>query len=166
MQQKRRSIAIKLNVLARIVRCGMDKHVAKLNITRSQWTMIAAVAHYPGSTQRIIADALEMSEASAGRLIDKLCAEGYLERRARKDDRRAREVNLTDMSRAVLKDLWAIGEEYEERIFAGFDEVELDQMRDYFDRIYANIGNRCSGGFHRIDEVYREARENAEPLDA
>ena len=67
-----------------------DREVAGLHVTRSQWTMIAVVARSPGATQRTIAEALEMSEASAGRLIDRLCADGLLERHERYDDRRAR----------------------------------------------------------------------------
>ena len=74
----KRSIVLRMTVLARLLRSRFDRQVSSLNVTRSQWSMIAVVARKPGATQRMIAEMLEMSEASAGRLIDRLCADGLL----------------------------------------------------------------------------------------
>lgn len=130
-----------LGVLARILRNRFDRQAAGLNVTRSQWAMIAVVSHSPGATQRMIADALEMSEASAGRLVDRLCADGLLERRAREDDRRARAVYLTDKARPLLEQLSVMAEENEERIFKGFSDQELDALKSALDRVYANVAS-------------------------
>jgi len=121
------------------LRNSFDREVANLNITRSQWAMIAVVSQYPGATQRVIADALEMSEASAGRLIDKLCCEGLLERREREDDRRARAVYLTEATKPLLEDIASIAESFEARMYAGFDDDELEALASYLDRIYDNV---------------------------
>ena len=125
-------------MLARLLRNNFDRHVAGLHVTRSQWAMIAVVARVPGATQRVIAEALEMSEASAGRLIDRLCADGLLERRERDDDRRARAVYLTDAAEPLLDKLATIAIDIEERMFKGFTGGELDRLQEYLDRIYAN----------------------------
>ena len=101
--------------------------------------MIAVVARRPGATQRVIAEALEMSEASAGRLIDRLCADGLLERRDRDDDRRARAVYLTELAEPLLAKIATIAQDTEDRMFTGFSPEELDRMQSYVDRIYANV---------------------------
>jgi MarR family transcriptional regulator for hemolysin len=101
--------------------------------------MIAIVSRHPGSTQRTIAEALEMSEASAGRLIDRLCADGLLERRDRRDDRRARAVYLTEKAGPLLARLGTIASESEQRMFAGFEEEEIEQLLNYMQRIYDNV---------------------------
>src|SRR4051794_28758461 len=85
--QLKQQIAIRISVLARLLRSDFDRGLSDMSITRSQWGLIAVVASRPGSSQRMISEVLEMSEASAGRLIDRLCADGLLERRARDDDR-------------------------------------------------------------------------------
>jgi len=126
-------------VLARLLRSNFDRQVAGLNVTRSKWAMIAVVARNPGATQRHIAEALEMSEASAGRLIDRLCAEGLLERRERDDDRRARAVYLTPAAEPLLDQLATVAKASEERLFRGFSEEELDQLGDFLDRLYENV---------------------------
>lgn len=139
MDDRKRNISLRISVLARILRNNFDRQVSALNVTRSQWAMIAVVAHQPGATQRMIADALEMSEASAGRLVDRLCTEGLLERRARDDDRRARAVYLTDAAKPLLDRLSVIAGQNEDRLFRNFSEGELDTLRALLDKLYCNI---------------------------
>lgn len=136
----KRNIALRINVLARMMRNRFDREVAGLNITRSQWSMIVVVARIPGATQRTIAEALEMSEASAGRLIDRLCSDGLLERQERFDDRRARAVYLTPAAEPLMAKLDQIGREGEQRVFRGFSDAELVVLEAALDRIYRNVG--------------------------
>ncbi|MFK4871282.1 MarR family winged helix-turn-helix transcriptional regulator [Novosphingobium sp. ZW T3_23] len=135
----RRQVGLRMTVISRLQRNNFDRKVATLNVTRSQWAMIAVVARNPGSTQRSVAEYLEMSEASAGRLIDRLCAEGLLERRDRTDDRRARAVYLTPKAKPLLDQLGEIANESEDRMFQGFSDDEIEQLRDYMSRIYDNV---------------------------
>ena len=136
----RRQITIRLTILARTLRNAFDRKVGDIGVTRSQWTMIAAIARNPGASQRTIAEILEISEASAGRLIDQLCAEGLLERREREDDRRARAVCVTGAAAPLLEQLGEIASQGEARVFAGFSEADLAQLRDYLERMYDNAG--------------------------
>ncbi|PEQ11880.1 MarR family transcriptional regulator [Novosphingobium sp. PC22D] len=135
----KRKIGLHFTIIARLMRNHFDRLVSVHNITRSQWSMIAVVSRHPGSTQRTIAEALEMSEASAGRLIDRLCADGLLERRERIDDRRARAVYPTEAARPLLDKLALIANEAEQRMFKGFEDEELAQLRGYLDRVYHNV---------------------------
>ena len=135
-----RDISIRLSVLARLLRNSFDRQVSNHNVTRSQWAMIVVVARKPGATQRVIAEMLEMSEASAGRLIDRLCADGLLERQERFDDRRARAVYRTKAAEPLLAKLADIAREGEMRVFRGFAQEELEALQGYLDRIYKNVG--------------------------
>jgi len=137
--EARRQIGLRFTIIARLLRNNFDRQVVSLNVTRSQWAMIAVVSRRPGATQRTIAEALEMSEASAGRLIDRLCADGLLERRDRRDDRRARAVYLTPAAEPLLEKLAEIARASEQRMFKGFSEEELEALGGYLDRIYENV---------------------------
>lgn len=137
--ENRRNIAIRLTILSRLMRSDFDKRISDVGVTRSQWALIVVVARRPGATQRSIAEALEMSEASAGRLIDRLCAEGLLERRERDDDRRARAVYLSEQAKPLLNQLGAIAKSSEGRLFAGFEDNELEALLGYLDRIHQNL---------------------------
>ena len=135
----RRKIGLRFTILARLLRSDFDRQVVNLNVTRSQWAMIAVVANHPGATQRTIAEALEMSEASAGRLIDRLCSDGLLERRDRHDDRRARAVYLTPAAEPVLEVLAKVARESEARMFKGFSDEDMSTLGALLDRIYDNV---------------------------
>ncbi|MFA7587748.1 MAG: MarR family transcriptional regulator [Novosphingobium sp.] len=136
--EKRRNVGVRLHILARVMRNMFDRKTSDLHVTRSQWQVIAVVGRNPGATQRSVAEALEISEASAGRLIDKLCAEGMLERRERDDDRRARAVYLTRKSEPLLVVLAEVAQAGEAQLFKGFSEEELDQLESFLDRMYQN----------------------------
>jgi MarR family transcriptional regulator, transcriptional regulator for hemolysin len=138
VREPRRTIGLRLSALARALRNNFDREVSALNVTRSQWAMIAVVSHRPGATQRLIAEALEMSEASAGRLIDRLCADGLLERRERNDDRRARAIYLSSAAEPLLDKLQEFANQVEERLLRGFSPEEVAQLEEYLDRIAAN----------------------------
>ncbi len=136
---RKRDLSRKLTVVARHLRNRFDQSVTKLGVTRSQWTLIAVVASRPGLTQRTIAEVLEISEAAAGRLIDRLCAEDLLERKARSDDRRAYSVFLTDAAAPYLETLGTIAQRNEEETFSGLSEEQLEQLDAILSIVYNNV---------------------------
>jgi MarR family transcriptional regulator, transcriptional regulator for hemolysin len=135
----KRSISLKLIVLARQLRIGFDHEVERVGVTRAQWTLIAAVARNPGATQRTIAAALEVTEVTAGRLVDRLCDEGYLERRENPSDRRGYRVYLTPGAKPVLNQLGAIAEVQENELFQGFDGQDLARLEALLDMVSHNL---------------------------
>lgn len=142
--QLRREIGIRITILSRLLRQDFDRRIDEQGVTRSQWGLLVVVARHPGATQREIAKALQMSEASAGRLIDRLCADGMLDRRESENDRRARVVFLTDRSRPMLEQLGQYARENEERVFRDFSADELEILRNALDKLYVNVaGGPC-----------------------
>ncbi|MDE2405196.1 MAG: MarR family transcriptional regulator [Sphingomonadales bacterium] len=139
LHELRRAVSIKLTVLARLMRNDFDRHVGGIGLTRSQWSLIAVVASRPGATQRQIAELLEMSEASAGRLVDRLVADGLLARTDRADDRRARAVTLTEAANPLLERMSVFARSREERFFRGIAGEDLAKLRDVLDQLHANI---------------------------
>jgi len=121
------------------MRSDFDRRLSDMAITRSQWGLIAVVARRPGATQRSIAEIREMSEASAGRLIDRLCADGLLERRERDDDRRARAVYVTAAAEPLLAKAATVAQESAEQTFQGLDEGQLEELQRSLGVLYENV---------------------------
>ncbi|MBB6253358.1 MarR family winged helix-turn-helix transcriptional regulator [Nitrospirillum iridis] len=149
----RRDLSIKIIVMARTLKKRFDQRVADLGVTRSQWTLIAAVARFPGMTQRTIAEALEITEASAGRLIDKLCQEGMLRRTPRNDDRRAYNVEITEGTRPLLDHLGTVAERLEYETFAGLSDAELAQLSVLLGKIAHNVADTWPTGPLHPDDL-------------
>jgi MarR family transcriptional regulator, transcriptional regulator for hemolysin len=136
---KKRSIGLKLTVIARQLRLNFDQSVKLKGLTRAKWTLIAAVARNPGCTQRTIAQALEVSEITVGRLIDRLCDEGYLKRTENPSDRRAYRLYLAAGAQPVLDKLDELAKAHEAEIFAGFDNEDLNRLDELLEAIARNL---------------------------
>lgn len=139
MTAAKRPLGLKLTVIARLIRKQFDHSTTSIGITRAQWTTISVVAGRPGATQRGIAALLEVGEAAAGRLIDRLCEEGLLERRADPADRRSHLIYLKPAADAVLQQLIVLGEAQEHRAFRGLSPEELSTLDALLDRVSDNL---------------------------
>ncbi len=135
-----RDIGVRLAIVSRMMRQHFDRRVSDIGVTRSQWTMFLIVARRPGATQREIANALDMSEASAGRLIDRMCADGLLIRKPRDNDRRAHAICLTEQAQPLLSQIGEIARNSEARVFKNFSDEELVEFGRLLDNLYASLG--------------------------
>ena len=126
-------------MVARQLRISFDQRVERSGLTRASWQLIAAVARHPGATQRLIAEALEVREITAGRLIDRLCAEGILERRENPQDRRAYCVYLTPGAKPMLDKIDELAKVHESEIFAGFEARDLDRLDELLEGVARNL---------------------------
>lgn len=138
-ESRKRSIALKLTVIARQLRQRFDHNVEGDGLTRGKWSVIVAVARSPGATQRTIAAMLEITEVTAGQLIDRLCADGYIERREHPKDRRAYCVYLTPAAQPLLYRLNEIAKVHEEQTFAGIDDADLSRLDAMLDTVARNL---------------------------
>jgi MarR family transcriptional regulator for hemolysin len=136
---RKRAIASKLTVIARQLWQRFDHIVESDGLSRAKWSMIVAVARNPGVTQRTIASLLEIKEATAGQLIDRLCADGYLERREHPKDRRAYCVYLTTAAQPLLGRLESIAKVHENETFAGIAEEDLVRLNALLEHVARNL---------------------------
>lgn len=118
-----------------------DQSAEQSGLTRAQWSLIATVSRNPGATQRLIAEALEIREITAGRLVDRLCEDGYLERKENPNDRRAYCVYLTRAAQPLLDKLDELATVHEGMIFAGFEAGDIAKLEGYLDAIGRNLSN-------------------------
>lgn len=135
----KRAVGLKLTIVARQLRQGFDQSVERSGLTRAKWTLIAAVARSPGATQRILAEALQVREITVGRLIDRLCAEGYLKRRANPTDGRAYCVHLAPAAQPVLDTLNELARAHEAVVFAGFSDDDLNKLNALLEAVESNL---------------------------
>jgi MarR family transcriptional regulator for hemolysin len=138
--EQARALAIKLTVLARQLWHTFDQRAEKIGLTRAKWSVVAEVAKTPGATQRGVAAALQVSDVTAGRLIDRLCAEGFLERHEDPQDRRAYRVYTKPPAEPLLEALSALAEAHTGQAFAGFDGADLAELERLLDAISRNVG--------------------------
>ncbi len=131
---------MKLTAIGRRLWLSFNQSAERIGVTQAKWTLIAAVARNPGATQRSIASALQVTDVTAGRLIDRLCEDGYIERHENPNDRRSYRVYLTPAARPVLDRLGEIAAAHTEEAFAGLDDNDLAKLGALLDVISRNVG--------------------------
>jgi DNA-binding MarR family transcriptional regulator len=135
----RREILFELSDVARAMRTYIDQRARSHGMTRAQWSVLSRIERQEGMNQAELAEALEIQPISLVRLIDRLCAQGLVERRAHAKDRRVNLLHLTNAGRARLEDMRPLGREIALEALAGFSEAEVLGLLDKLLRFKANI---------------------------
>lgn len=132
-------IGVVIADVARLLRTAFDRRVRKLGITRAQWLVLTRLHRHPGASQSELADMLEVERASAGRMIDRLEANGWVERRSQNGDRRVKRVYLTPEAERVHRRIWRVAEATVEDALAGLSAREGAQLRALLTRVKKSL---------------------------
>src|SRR6476660_2175527 len=132
-------IGVVISDVARLIRTAFDRRVRELGITRAQWLALTRLHRYPGVSQSELADLMEVERASAGRMIDRMEANGWVERRAQNGDRRVKRVYLTAEAERVHRRIWRVAEETVEEALADLSAREATQLRALLTRVKRNL---------------------------
>ena len=131
-----------LHDIARLLRKRFDQGAAALGLSRAQWQVLAHLHRHEGINQSGLAEILEIKGVTLGRLVDRLEAAGWVERRADASDRRARRLYTTDKVAPVLVRMWALGERKREEALAGLSDGDRRALIDSLLKIRANLSER------------------------
>jgi MarR family transcriptional regulator, transcriptional regulator for hemolysin len=128
-------IGVVISDVARLLRTEFDRRVRKLGITRSQWLVLTRLHRNPGASHSELADMLEVETPTAGRMIDRLEANGWVERHSEPDDRRVKRVYLTAEAERVHKRIWRVAETTIDDALADLSAEEGKQLMSLLLRV-------------------------------
>jgi MarR family transcriptional regulator, transcriptional regulator for hemolysin len=124
----RREFAFLISDVARLLRTYADQRARRLGITRAQWAVMARLETTEGLKQSELAEILDLQPITLTRLIDRLCANGMVERRADPNDRRAKRLYLTPLARPLMDQLTDMGRDMMGTVLDGFDLATVERM--------------------------------------
>ena len=119
-----------LNDVTLLIRKHFDRRAVKFGLTRAQWRATKMLYHREGMRQTELAESLEMEPIAVGRVIDRLQAAGFVERRPDPKDRRAWRLYVTDQARSVIADMELIARGVRKDAAKGIPVPELEQALD------------------------------------
>ena len=140
----RREFAFLLNDVARLLRTYADQRARRLGMTRAQWAVLARLEHHEGLKQSELAEMLDLQPITLTRLVDRLCANGMIERRADPSDRRAKRLHLTPVARPLMDRLAELGQDMMGTVLEGFDNETIEQMTVDLGRAKENLREAIS----------------------
>ena len=98
------------------------------DLTSVQFAAMQVLKENPGLEQAQMAELIAYDRATIGGVIDRLEKQGYVLRVVSPQDRRAREVSLTESGEAVLADVYPVIEALQQDILHNLDSAEQQQF--------------------------------------
>jgi MarR family transcriptional regulator, transcriptional regulator for hemolysin len=123
-----REFAFSLNDVARMLRTYADYKASQFGITRAQWVVLVRLDRFEGIKQSELAEMLDLQPITLTRLLDRLCDNGLIERRADPNDRRAKRLHLTPAARPLIERLGDLGDDLMGTALAGVQREAIEKM--------------------------------------
>ena len=130
-----------LGELFRLIRVYADKEAARYGITRAQWAVLSKVERQEGLKQTALAELLEVQPITLTRLIDKLCDNGWIERRNDENDRRVNRLYLKKAARPLLGKLAGLRSELTATALEGISPADAHRLLTQLESIKENGRN-------------------------
>jgi len=130
-----------LGEVFRLIRVYADKEAARYGITRAQWAVLSKVERQEGLKQTELAELLEVQPITLTRLIDKLCDNGWIERRSDENDRRVNRLYLKKAARPLLGKLAGLRSELTATALEGISPADAHRLLTQLESIKENVRN-------------------------
>lgn len=121
---------------ARVLRLRLDERLQPLGLSQSKWRALLNVWRGgEGLTQKALAERLGVEGPSVVGLLDRLAADGWIERLVCREDRRVRRIYLTEKARSTVEEIESVAAELRGEILGDIPEQDLWQCMDVLRRV-------------------------------
>lgn len=135
----RRDFGLAAVRLSRMWRNSVDAELSKFGLTASTWRPLFYLGRLgDGVRPKDLAQALDIEPPSMVQLLDRLEAQGYVERRDSAEDRRSKTLHMTETGRAIHARTIDVSTRVAQALTAGISDAQLELCLDLFRRIEDN----------------------------
>jgi DNA-binding MarR family transcriptional regulator len=125
--------------VSRLRRSVFDRCLKPLNVTRSQWWVLAYLSREDGMTQTQLAEELDMGKVAIGGLIDRLEKSGLLRREPDATDRRVNRVFLEPKSKQLIARMRKVSHGLNAEILSGLSDESLESTTQTLNAMKHNL---------------------------
>ena len=150
-----REILFLISDVGRLLRTFADQKARRYGQTRAQWAVLLRLERREGLKQSDLAEDLDIQPITLTRLVDRLCDNGLIERRADPNDRRAKRLYLTPAARPLLDRIEKQVEELGETVLAGLDPDSTGAMLTHLERARENLRQAIADKGPAAEELHR-----------
>ncbi len=132
-------IGLVLHRSARVVTRAFDEALTAAGGSLPVWLVLLNLTIDPIATQRALADALGLREATLSHHLAAMEADGLVTRRRDDDNRRVQIVALTDDGRARFAHLRDVAITFDARLRTGIADNDITHASDVLARLAGNV---------------------------
>jgi DNA-binding MarR family transcriptional regulator len=116
-----------------------EQRARAISLTLSQCKVLVRLERNEGVSQARLAELAELEPMAMVRILDRMEADGLLERRPDPADRRARRLYLTRKAKPLLDRIWRVSELTRAETLDGISRQDREAFMALLERMHANI---------------------------
>jgi MarR family transcriptional regulator for hemolysin len=128
-----------LDDVAHLYTRRFEERARELPLTLTQCKALAVLANCEGVSQTRLAEISEVDPARLVRILDRLEAVGWAERRSDPQDRRAHVLAITESAKPVVERVWEIVRDTNTKALKGLTSDELGLLMNVLETVHANF---------------------------
>ncbi len=154
----RRTVTHRLAQAAHAYRVRAGGQLARVGLHSGQESLLKALAADDGMSMSDLASVLGVQPPTVTKMIGRLAAQDYVERRPSKGDGRQAEVFLTERGRRAIDTIDKVWKRIEKSALDGIDDKDRKRLRKLLRQIERNLGGKRTDQPH-VDDDELEAGE-------
>jgi DNA-binding MarR family transcriptional regulator len=139
MNDRLRNCGFLLKEVTRQYVLRFEVRAREISLNLAQAKTLVRLEKNEGVSQARLAELAEVDAMAMVRILDRMEADGLLERRPDPADRRARCLYLTAKAKPILGEIWRLSDETREELFAGVSKADRDLFMSVLERTHDNL---------------------------
>ncbi len=141
----RRTVTFRLGQAAHAYRVRAGSRLARIELHSGQESLLKALEENDGQTMGDLAATLGVQPPTVTKMISRLAAQDYVERRASEGDARQAMVFLTERGRRSIEGIDKVWKRIEKDAMSGIDDKDRKKLRKMLRQIERNLGRAGNG---------------------
>ena len=138
-------IGLLMSNISRLHATRADQSLEAIGLFRGQAILLMLLSHQDGLTHSEIAEKLEISPAAATKVIKRMEALHYLQRRPDPADERISRVFLEEESWTVIRQIKNAFQQIDQILLTDLSPDEKDMLIKLLNKVYANLLEQPAG---------------------
>ena len=148
----RRTVTFRLAQAAHIYRVRAGSRLSRIDLHSGQENLLKALEARDGQSMSDLASTLGVQPPTVTKMISRLAAQDYVERRASKGDGRQAMVFLTERGRKAISSIDKVWKRIEKDALAGIDDKDRKRLRKLLRQVERNVGAAANGDDKELEE--------------
>ena len=134
-----RNFGFVLKNLERLYSKRFEALAQELSLTLPQCKALVNLARNEGISQKRLAELAEIEPMTLVRILDRMEADGWVERRPDPNDRRARTLYVTAGAKPILEQIDKVSAQMRAEALAGLSAEQRNQLMSLLEHAYQNL---------------------------
>lgn len=134
-----RNLGFLIKDIGRLYTRLFEQQAQPLGVSLAECKVLTYLTRYAGASQIQLAELTGIAPMSLVRILDRMEADGSIERRQHPTDRRARQLYLKDKAQPTLAQLWKIGDQVRAQSLAGIKAEDRDLLISLLEHVHSNL---------------------------